>query len=188
MSAKKTMIFVDGENLLVRFQKMENAGRIRRDEVRHERDRFVWQDQVASSLAADLARILYYTATPGDAKMIEELAQSIAGLQYVSRNFYGSRLFQVVPRVFHKEKGEDKSRHVDLNIIEDVLRFAHSDAIEHVFLVSGDGDYLPLIKEVMNLGKRVTVAALSSGLHPPIRHQVDEFVDLDRFFFAPKEP
>jgi len=50
-------------------------------------------------------------------------------------------------------------------------------------LVLVDGDYLPLVREVMRQGIHVTTAALSSGLTPELRRAADEFVDLDKQFF-----
>ena len=64
-----------------------------------------------------------------------------------------------------------------------MMRFAHNPGIDHIVLVSGDGDYLPLLAEVMRLGKQVYVAALSSGLNGALRHSVDEFLNLDEVFF-----
>ena len=37
----------------------------------------------------------------------------------------------------------------------------------------------------MHSGKQLYVAAFSSGLNPAILYSVDEFIDLDRFFFEP---
>jgi len=41
------------------------------------------------------------------------------------------------------------------------------------------------LAEAMRHGKQVCVAALSSGLNEPLRYSVDDFLDLDRFFFKP---
>jgi len=66
------------------------------------------------------------------------------------------------------------------------MRFALSDAIDLVYLASGDGDYLPLVSEVMRHGKQVYVAAFSSGLNAELTHSVDEFFNLDGVFFVPQ--
>jgi uncharacterized LabA/DUF88 family protein len=51
--------------------------------------------------------------------------------------------------------------------------------LDTLFLLSGDGDYIPLIQEVMRQGKKVVVGALTNGLNPRLKHMADMFVDLD---------
>jgi uncharacterized protein (TIGR00288 family) len=69
-----------------------------------------------------------------------------------------------------------------------MMRFAQNPGIDVLYLMSGDGDFLPLIQETMRLGKEVYVAALSSGLNPALRYSVDSFDDLDTIFFPPPKP
>jgi uncharacterized LabA/DUF88 family protein len=52
-----------------------------------------------------------------------------------------------------------------------------------VYLASGDGDYLPLLQEVMRRGKQVEVLAFSSGLNEQLTYSVDRFLSLDEVFF-----
>ena len=42
----------------------------------------------------------------------------------------------------------------------DILTSAYANNFYTVFLVSGDGDYVPVLEEVVRLGKKITVAAL----------------------------
>ena len=58
----------------------------------------------------------------------------------------------------------------------------HRD-VDTVFLLSGDGDYLPLVKEIMRTGTQVWVGAFSDGLNPKIPSAVDRFIDLDQILF-----
>jgi uncharacterized LabA/DUF88 family protein len=64
------------------------------------------------------------------------------------------------------------------------MRFAFTDEIERVYLVSGDGDYLPLVEEVMRRGKQVEILALSSGLNHALPYSVDSFYELDNALFV----
>ena len=50
------------------------------------------------------------------------------------------------------------------------------------YIVSGDGDFIPLIKECIRFGKHVHVAALSSGLSPELRYEADQFLLLDNMY------
>jgi uncharacterized protein (TIGR00288 family) len=85
--------------------------------------------------------------------------------------------------VFKKLRSSQKTRNVDINLTIDVMRFAYSDAVDTIHLVSGDGDYLPLIQDVMRRGKEVVVSALSSGLNPKLVDTPDLFISLDSYFF-----
>jgi uncharacterized LabA/DUF88 family protein len=53
-----------------------------------------------------------------------------------------------------------------------------------VYLVTGAGDYIPLIEEVMRNGKQVYLAALSEGLNKALPNSVDKFYNLDDAFFT----
>ena len=76
---------------------------------------------------------------------------------------------------------------MDIQIVIDVMRFAFTDEVERVYLASGDGDYLPLISEVMRRGKQVELLAFSSGLSGALPYSVDSFYSLDNLFFGGDE-
>ncbi len=51
------------------------------------------------------------------------------------------------------------------------------------YLISGDGDYVPLVSEVKRLGKVVCVAFFEdSGLNPELRLSADAFADIGQSF------
>jgi uncharacterized LabA/DUF88 family protein len=50
-------------------------------------------------------------------------------------------------------------------------------------LVTGDGDFLPIIKEAIRHGKQVYLAAFSTGLNKKLLNHVDHFIDLDKVYF-----
>jgi len=72
---------------------------------------------------------------------------------------------------------------VDIQIIIDVMRHTFSQSYDVIYLFSGDGDYLPLIEEVMRQGKQVYISAFSSGLNEKLISRVDMFTPLDEDFF-----
>ena len=78
-----------------------------------------------------------------------------------------------------------KTKLVDITLAIDALRHTHSNHVDRIVLYSGDGDYVPLVKEIMRAGKQVVVGALSSGLNPEMRLVADQFIDLDEWFFLP---
>jgi len=90
---------------------------------------------------------------------------------------------KIFPKVFRKAKRSAKSKGVDINLTIDMLNHAYHDDFDLAYLISGDGDFIPLIETVMRLGKRVYVLALSSGLNPQIPVSVDEFECIDSKLF-----
>jgi uncharacterized LabA/DUF88 family protein len=86
--------------------------------------------------------------------------------------------------VFKKPARRQKTRNVNIQIVIDMVRFAFTDEVERVYLASGDGDYLPLIAEVMRKGKQVEILAFSSGLNSAVPYSVDRFFSLDNVFFG----
>lgn len=85
---------------------------------------------------------------------------------------------RLCPHVLKKEKNSQKTKSVDINITTDTLRHTYNDSLDTLFLLSGDGNYIPLIQEVMRQGKRVAVGAFSNGLNQTLLHIADGFLDL----------
>ncbi|MFM0127286.1 NYN domain-containing protein [Paraburkholderia sediminicola] len=173
------MFFVDGENLTLRFQAMVEAGSIARQGVRHETDTYVWANEIAMYSSWYLMRVSYYTSVFGDDPKIRSINEQLKKIQY---HYHGGSGF-INPHVFKKQKRGDKTKSVDINLVTDLLRHTYNGSVDEVCILSGDGDYLPTIREVMRKGVRVHVGAFSSGLDSRLRTQCDEFIDLDPIFF-----
>ncbi|WP_367873272.1 NYN domain-containing protein [Luteolibacter sp. Populi] len=181
----RSVMFIDGENILLRYEAMVAAGRRSSGIIKHSVGRYVWDEEIFSSPRECPYRICYYTAAAGDDDALETLRSEIAKLHFGGRS--GTERFSegtLTPFVFKKEVRRTKTKSVDINLTTDLLRTAYSGAVEHVIVLSGDGDYLPVYEEVMRRGVRVTVGAFSSGLNPLIPPRVDLFWDLDLEFFA----
>lgn len=182
--SRRAMVFVDGENTVYRYQAMLAEERHAALHVLHSRDAYVWHHDIAQFRAWDLVRVSYYTSRVGDEDSVHELEIELAKIKY--KFLRPSRLRDygfLVPRVFKKQKKNQKTAAVDINIAIDVLRHVYTNAIDEFLLISGDGDYLPLIQDAMRYGKTVYVGAFSSGLSPLLRTTPDEFIDLDKMFF-----
>jgi uncharacterized protein (TIGR00288 family) len=135
----------------------------------------------------DVVRVAYYTTVVGDEDRIQSVKGEICKAQYASTTISGHGLTgSLVPYVFKKQRTGAKTKSVDINLTIDTLRYAYGTSIEQVVLVTGDGDYIPLLREVMARGKMIQVWALSSGLNPEVRHNVDDLIILDDIFFEPK--
>lgn len=191
------MVFVDGENLLLRFQAMLKAGCIPHGRPQsgldspvtaHSPGRYVWNANIPPALQdGPLVRVTYYTTFSGASEDLNLMEDEIAGLKANLRlrnGHFVNAATSLVPKVYKKQKSGHKTKSVDVNICVDMLLQAHQRGVDDLVLVSGDGDYTPLVSAAMAAGKRVHVAALSSGLSPMMRRVADNFVDLDRVLFA----
>jgi uncharacterized LabA/DUF88 family protein len=185
---KKVVAFVDGENLVLRYQDMLKVGHAPKETVVHEPDSFVWSPDVTLWTDMDLVRVIYYTSVVGDSDRVAAVERRISGTQFRSRaNSAGvgySGHAQIIPRVHKKAANSRKTKVVDVDITMDVMRMALQLPMEGIFLLTGDGDYLPLLREVTrSTSKQVYLGAFSSGLAEELRSSVEVFVDLDAMFF-----
>jgi len=65
----------------------------------------------------------------------------------------------------------------DVGIAVDAIKT--SDSVDVVVVVSGDGDFAPLIEYLQNHGKRVEAMAFGKSTSSKIREIADEFIDLE---------
>lgn len=175
----RTMCYIDGENLVFRYQEMLQSGlKPNSGSLIHLPDVFVWHPHLRGD-EKNVIRVNYYTSAVGTDKRIDEVRDQIGKILSTPAG-HGRR---VCSHVFKKPKASNKSKLVDISITIDALRDVYRDQVDVAFIFSGDGDYIPLIKEMMRNGKQVVVGALSSGLSPEMRRAGDQFIDLDRWFF-----
>ncbi len=187
MSMPRAMCFIDGENIVMRYQAMVEEGYLPNTKVVHEKDCFLWHPQITMWSMFNFVRVNYYTSTTGDAPRVEALKNRISEIDYSSAYTHEAdapeAIAQLVPHVFHKPSKNTKTRNVDLQISIDVLRAAHLSNVDLIYILSGDGDYVPLIQEASRYGKEIWLGAFSSGLNLKLRYNVDVFQSLDDFFF-----
>ncbi len=176
---KRTMCFVDGENLVFRYQDMVQAGlKPNASSITHIPNIFVWHPFLRGE-ERDVVRVNYYTSAVGDDDKLDQIRDQI-GKVITTPSGYGRR---VCAHVFKKPKATNKSKLVDITLAIDALRHVHDDQLDTLYLFSGDADFVPLIKEIMRHGKQLVVGALSSGLNPEMRRVGDQFINLDDWFF-----
>ncbi len=65
----------------------------------------------------------------------------------------------------------------DVGLTVDAIRF--SSNLDVIILVSGDGDFLPLVEYLMNLGKQVEVAGFGQNTSVKLKEVCDYFYNLD---------
>lgn len=184
--SRRMMVFVDGENLTMRFQDMVKKGRTPRPEVKVIPDVFVWQpNTIVEALRLEIVRVTYYSYAVGTDEQFQRWCAEIRAIQYQFRESVGQWQGAgfLYPKLFKKLKQSAKRKGVDISIAVDALTHAHRDSIDIVYLISGDGDYKPLIEEVIRSGKQVYLGALSDGLNSDLPNLVDKFFDLDKVYF-----
>src|SRR5687767_4218293 len=100
----RTILFVDGENLVFRYQDQIRKGRIPADVIVHEPDCFVWHPRMTQLSHFDLVRVYYYTAVVGDEQRIEEIKKKLAAIIFHAGRGRDEITGQIVPLVFKKDK------------------------------------------------------------------------------------
>lgn len=73
--------------------------------------------------------------------------------------------------------GGAKKADWDVGIAIDVVRTL--DLVDVIVLVSGDGDFIPLIEYVQNRGRRAEVISFGRSTSGKLKEVADEFIDLD---------
>ncbi|MBB3175889.1 NYN domain-containing protein [Variovorax sp. Sphag1AA] len=186
----RMMVFIDGENLVMRYEEMLSKGRTPTHEVKHQKEVFAWSHAAVWPSAHVVQRATYYTYFSGsdpDYAATERAIRSLTFGQYAApgQSFTLRLNNNLYPRVFRKVRGQRAGKGVDIQLTIDCLGHAYNDNLDTVYLIAGDGDYEPLITECQRYGKTVMVAALSSGLNDRLPRVADQFIDLDGRFFDP---
>jgi len=171
------------------YQAMIANGAIPQDSVVHKPDTYVWREHTVQPGLNVVLRATYYTYASGDNDKVASIAQEIKQLTFRQYDPPQPKLWTKLPdnlsaRIFKKERGK-KAKGVDIQMTVDIMTHVYQNNLDVVYLVSGDGDYFPVIDEVIRNGKQIYVAALSDGLSPLLVERADKFFDLDRLYFNP---
>jgi len=67
----------------------------------------------------------------------------------------------------------------DVGMAVDVIKF--SPLVDVVILVTGDGDFLPLVEYLQNQGKQVEIAGFAQTTSSKLRESADYYYDLNEF-------
>jgi len=65
----------------------------------------------------------------------------------------------------------------DVGIVVDAIKTA--PGVDVIVLVSGDGDFIPLVEYLKNQGKRTEVIAFGRSASSKLKEATDEFIDLE---------
>jgi uncharacterized LabA/DUF88 family protein len=123
-----------------------------------------------------LVRALYYTA------LIEDQEYSPIRPLVDWLDYNGYTMVTKPAKEFTDAMGRRKIKgNMDIEIAVDIMEM--SDALDHIILFSGDGDFRSLVEAVQRKGKRVTVVSTVKSSPPmaadELRRQADAFMELN---------
>jgi hypothetical protein len=166
------MQFIDGKSftdLALKLLRGSNYEPLESDS--YKKDCFLWPGGDKNSLPhPPLAepwpvRSFYYTAVSGNEDVRADAREKIRNLGFE-------------PHVFSNDKQAQKSNGADIALTGDMLSNAFRGNYEIAVLVSGNGEYVPLVEEVKRLGKRVHVHFFGGHAHPELKLVADAFEDI----------
>ena len=118
MRLKRTMLFIDGENLAIRAKEMLKNGRRLYSDTFYKEDIYLWNNRCFQDVRTiDIVRANFYTSVYGDNTKIETIENDIAAITYninAPGNYH--RKARIIPKVFKKHRKSTKSRAVDMQM------------------------------------------------------------------------
>ena len=184
---RRMMVFIDGENLIMRFQDMKKTYKINEHLFQNDtsiiNDVYVWNWHMLPCVGMhEVIRCTLYTYVQGDPVKTKDVENTIRILTFPKhRNSMLPNL--ITPCIFNKKKG-GKAKGVDIGICVDALSHAARDHYDTAVIISGDKDYLKLLKEIQSYGKQCYICAFSEGLSDELKNAADCFYLLDNPFFG----
>lgn len=120
------------------------------------------------------------TAGVGDRKLIRAIAYGIKTLEGQEEKFFdalGKQGFEVKTKDLQIFPGGAKKGDWDVGIAVDAIKMSKS--LDVIILMSGDGDYIPLVKYIQSTtGCRVEVMAFLESTSAKLVEEVDEFTNI----------
>jgi len=118
--------------------------------------------------------------TVGDRKLIRAIAYGIKTVEGLEEKFFDALVktgYEVKTKDLQIFPGGAKKGDWDVGIAIDAVKMAQS--LDAIILVSGDGDYLPLVEYIQNTtGCRVEVAAFQASTNGKLEEAADSYLDL----------
>jgi uncharacterized LabA/DUF88 family protein len=116
----------------------------------------------------------------GDRKLIRAFAYGIKTMEGLEEKFFealGKQGFEVKTKDLQIFPGGAKKGDWDVGITVDAIKMAQN--LDVIVLVSGDGDYIPVVEYLQNtFGCRVEVIAFAESASAKLIEKADKFTDL----------
>jgi len=177
------MAFIDGENLAIRYKELI-ATKTPHKENSHLEDVYIWQTGFTGIIAQshEIIRIVYYTSAVGDEKQLDSIRDDLSKLTY-SKHMASMLPNYLQSMVFKRDKGTKRSKGVDIALTIEVLMQSYNKNVDSILLMTGDGDFLPLINEIKRMGIFVYLESFSLGLNQDLKRSADYYWCLDGMAF-----
>lgn len=117
----------------------------------------------------------------GDRNLIRAIAYVVQADIPEEGNFFealGHIGYEVKAKDLQIFYGGHKKGDWDVGIAMDTIKLAPK--LDVVVLVSGDGDFIPLVEYLQSLGQKVEVVAFARSASGKLQEAADVFVDLDK--------
>lgn len=118
----------------------------------------------------------------GDRKLIRAFAYGIKTAEGLEEKFFealGKQGFDVKTKDLQIFPGGAKKGDWDVGITVDAIKMAKN--LDVIVLVSGDGDYIPVVEYLQNtFGCRVEVIAFAESASSKLMEKADKFTDLSQ--------
>lgn len=126
---------------------------------------------------SQLVRAFYYTALPADDS---EFAAIRPLVDWLSFNGFAVVTKPVREFTDHQGHRRTKGNNIGMELAVDAMDLA--GCVDHLVIISGDGDFRCLVQSLQRRGKRVTIVSTIKTTPPmcaeELRRQADNFVDL----------
>lgn len=117
----------------------------------------------------------------GERKLIRAIAYVIKAENQDEQKFFDaleSQGYQVRKKDLQVFYGGHKKGDWDVGLAMDAIRMAPK--LDAIIIASGDGDYLPLVEYLQNLGQQVEIVAFGRSTSGKLVEKADFFIDLDQ--------
>lgn len=154
---EKTAVFIDGANT-------SSACRSANLRIDFDKLRKLFTER------CKLLRIFYYTA-------VEASGHDPQKVQLDWMAYHGYHLVTKPFKTYETNGETQRKGNLDIEIAVDVFRMMRH--VDHIVMLTGDGDFRQLVEEAQLNGCRVTVISTIRASSDDLRRQADEFVLLD---------
>ena len=172
---ERVIIFIDGSNLY----------HILKDMYGHSRTLMNFDFEIFIDLIINnrkKIRTYYYTA-PLDRKKNAEI---YAKQQRFFEKLKKMQNFKLVLCRMQKEKIDGKTIYLvkedDIHLAVDMVKLAYNNAYDTAVLVSSDGDFVPAIKSIQEIGKKVENIGFKTKFSWHLKQECDKFTQLNKEF------
>jgi len=177
-SLAKLMAFVDGGYLRNNFERKCNSTSINFEVLKNQ---FVsnFNANCQGKYEGDIFRVYYYDAAvrPSDEKFKEQ-EEFFSKIRII--NGFDIRLGRLTS-TGNQGKGPLKQKGVDVRLAVDMISKAYQNDYDFAILLAGDDDFLDVVEEVKDAGKRVYGMYFRDHISKDLQNSFDARIEIDNF-------